>query len=96
MKFNSVPSNIVEALVMMLSALKWFVWRQENGMVMSRLTVAVFGSIIRVAEAYLADTGVLYAANFDAASYDDEVKGWFNNSAAGPGERAIGREEYGQ
>ena len=96
MKFNSVPSNIVEALVMMLSALKWFVWRQENGMVMSRLTVAVFGSIIMVVEAYLAETGSLYVDGFDPAAYDDEVKGWFNSSAAGPGERAIGREEYGQ
>ncbi len=93
LKFNSVPSSVVEAAVLMLSALKWFVWRQEHGMVMSRLTVAVFGSIIMVTEAYLAAADVVYAENFDEAAYDDEVKEWFNTQGV---ERAIGREEFGQ
>lgn len=90
--FNAVPLNKTEALAMTLAALKWFVWRQQHGMVMSRLTVAVFTSIIETIERlYEVDE-----RDFDAAAYDDEVKEWFNSEAAAPGERAIGRESYGQ
>ncbi|KKN10203.1 hypothetical protein LCGC14_1038850 [marine sediment metagenome] len=95
MKFNSKPENIIELAFLLLIPLKWFVWRQQNGMVLSRLTTAVFQEIITIAERYLIDiSGNQPPFDFDPAAYDDEVKKWFNDGSVS--EKAMGRGEFGQ
>lgn len=61
------------AVIIAVQALKWFVGRQERGMVRSLLTVWYFRQVIGTAERALGE-----AVPFDFNVYDRMVKGVFN------------------